>query len=68
MAGDWVPLEEDRGRWVTVGDARVKCPQCKELIPFGVEALIKDGQMSLRPDLVDVWAHSYEHDPGGRSG
>jgi hypothetical protein len=64
---DWVPLEEDDlGRWVTVGDAKVRCPSCGELIPFGVEALIKKGAMSLRPDLADVWAHSYEHEEGAR--
>jgi hypothetical protein len=59
---EWLPLEQDDGRWVTVGDAKVKCPTCGELIPFGVEALVKDGGMMLRPDVTDIWAHSYEHE------
>lgn len=55
----------------TVGSYDVACPVCDDTIPIPVKCVMLDAdkaftgeaRLSCEPDMTDLWAHMWTHDP-----
>ena len=45
----------------------IECPECEMVIPVRIEASLEnscmgDHELTLTPDMTDLWAHSFTHE------
>lgn len=60
-------MADDKTPWVRIATASAECPACLEHIPVEIHGrTFTDVQgrhsMETRPDLADLWAHTWKHE------